>query len=437
MSKSKNGKRIKIFGDVVLPIFVSVSSGSLLWLLNLYSNEFKILINSTWIYILSFLGVSIFLITIAFIVFRQDSLGFVKYSLKYIALVTLGVLIGALIVTRGKLSTDSSSLSTKQERYKLSPPKKEQSKINERKKDNKSGQQVNQVKPIYVGQTLSQGYDMGVNSSGEKTYWLTNMNGYMKMIYPSGQSWGAVFVTVGHPRNPPRPSQDFSSYKSLSVELRGETGLESVDIGIKDSEDPDDGSESKITIVDLTTDWKKYIFPLDEFKTADIAHLYVLIEFVFDGAEGETIYFRNIEYLKNRAIANTITDPIEIVKKTKIPAWWLAEDDTWGEVISLFPIYWSVLDPEKTDGKTLYTLYGDGRMPDVIGWNAETKPEGWLVSFTWRGRETLEGEVAGYFWVVDASGEVIPVNGNQALEKKYKIKWDRLQSKELSEIYRE
>ena len=157
---------------------------------------------------------------------------------------------------------------------------------------------------IYGGRTLSLGYDMGVNSSGGRTDWLTDMYGYMKMDYPSGQSWGAVFITVGPSKDPPRPSQDFSSYKYLSVELKGETGEESVDIGIKDSDDPDNGSETKIT-KNLTGDWKEYTFALNEFTTANTAKLYVVAEFVFGGPKAQTVYFRNIKYWTDKSKPKT------------------------------------------------------------------------------------------------------------------------------------
>lgn len=155
---------------------------------------------------------------------------------------------------------------------------------------------------IYMGQTLASGYDMGINSSGGLTHWVTDMNGYMCMAYPPWQSWGAVFITFGPPTNPPRPGQNLSAYRFLSLELRGTEGGEDVLVGIKDNLDPDNGSETKYAAAaqhSLTTNWQTYTWPLADFYTADLTRLYVVTEFVFEwvGSDTETVCFRNIKYL--------------------------------------------------------------------------------------------------------------------------------------------
>jgi exo-beta-1,3-glucanase (GH17 family) len=151
---------------------------------------------------------------------------------------------------------------------------------------------------IYYGPRLAPGYDMGVNTSGGLTDWVTDMGGYMRMDYPGDQDWGAVFITVGPPEDPPRPSRDLSAYQTLSLELRGEVGGEDVWIGLKDNTDEDDGSETKIKVSGLTTDWQTITLPLSDFVTADPTRLYVVTEFVFEqGTPAETVYFRRIQYL--------------------------------------------------------------------------------------------------------------------------------------------
>jgi exo-beta-1,3-glucanase (GH17 family) len=150
---------------------------------------------------------------------------------------------------------------------------------------------------IYYGPRLAGGYDMGVNTSGGITNWVTDMGGYMRMAYPPGQSWGAVFITFGPPVPFPRPGQNLYAYNSLSIEMRGEVGGEDVWIGLKDNTDPDNGTETKIPVQDLTTTWQTYTFPLSSFVTADKTRLYVVTEFVFEpGTPAETVYFRRIRY---------------------------------------------------------------------------------------------------------------------------------------------
>ncbi len=149
---------------------------------------------------------------------------------------------------------------------------------------------------IFVGNTLAPGYDMGVNTSGGLTSWVAVTNGEICMAYPGGQSWGAVFITVGQPTQPPRPGKDLSNYHQLSLELQGQVGGEFVSIGIKDNKQPDTGTETKVPVSGLTTDWKPFAFPLSQFTGADLHKLYVVIEFVFAGTPA-TVCARNIQYL--------------------------------------------------------------------------------------------------------------------------------------------
>jgi hypothetical protein len=149
---------------------------------------------------------------------------------------------------------------------------------------------------IFVGDKLTTGYDMGVNTSGGLTNWVTVKSSQLCMAYPSGQSWGTLFITVGKPTQPPRPGKDLSNYHQLSLELRGLVGGESVSIGIKDKKQPDDGSETKVPVSGLTTDWKPFAIPLSQFTGADLHNLYVMIEFVFAGTQA-TVCARNIQYV--------------------------------------------------------------------------------------------------------------------------------------------
>ena len=144
---------------------------------------------------------------------------------------------------------------------------------------------------------LSKGLDMGVDSSEQRRDWVSKGDGYMKMAYPSGQDWGAVFITVGKPKEPPRPSRDFSPFKFLVMELKGESGGEQVEIGIKTNRQPDDGSEIKIP-VRLTKHWQIFKFPLSKFEL-DLKNVYIVSEFVFTGGTPQTVYFKSISYVVN------------------------------------------------------------------------------------------------------------------------------------------
>jgi hypothetical protein len=91
----------------------------------------------------------------------------------------------------------------------------------------------------------------------------------------------------------PRPWRDFSGFTTLRVEMRGATGAETVEVGIKDALDPDDGSEVK-EAVSLSDQWETYEFTLTDFSGADLQRLYVVTEFVFAGSDAQTVSFRRI-----------------------------------------------------------------------------------------------------------------------------------------------
>jgi hypothetical protein len=157
--------------------------------------------------------------------------------------------------------------------------------------------QSRRTRVIFDQRGLATFYDLGVDTSSGQRQWLTETDDGLRMAYPSGQAWGAVFITVGTPVQPTRPWKGFSAFSTLVVELRGENGGESLEIGIKDSTDPDNGRETKISVASIPRNWQTYRFPLKDFSTADLSRLYVVTEFVFSGPAGQTVYARNILYL--------------------------------------------------------------------------------------------------------------------------------------------
>ena len=153
-------------------------------------------------------------------------------------------------------------------------------------------------KDIMINSSLTKGFDMGVDSSGHVEKWVRKLPEYFEIAFPAYQEYAFVFITVGKPADPPRNKwMDFSAYKTLSIDMRGEKGGELVEIGIKSNIQPDDGTETKIT-QKLTPDWKTYTFPLAEFKGADLSHLYVVTEFVYNDKNPQTIHVKNIKMLK-------------------------------------------------------------------------------------------------------------------------------------------
>ena len=108
--------------------------------------------------------------------------------------------------------------------------------------------------------------------------------------------WAVIYYR--HPSNAldERPTKDYSSYKSLRLELKGEKGGETLFIALKDSDDADDGSESRVPLT-LSNKWETYEISLSEFKTANLKELFIVASFVFIESE-QSISVKNIEYLK-------------------------------------------------------------------------------------------------------------------------------------------
>lgn len=149
---------------------------------------------------------------------------------------------------------------------------------------------------VFIKGKLGSGLNMGVNTSDGITDWVRVSNN-ITMKYPGRQSWGAVFITIGEPTQPPRPARDYSKYNKLLIEMKGEKGGESVLIGLKDKDDPDDGSESK-TRLNLTRQWGIYEIKIKEnFITTDLKKLNVVSEFVFE-SKPQTIFVRKIQFVR-------------------------------------------------------------------------------------------------------------------------------------------
>ena len=88
---------------------------------------------------------------------------------------------------------------------------------------------------------------------------------------------------------------DFTAYSKVMIEMKGEAGGETFEIGMKDINDPPDGSESKIK-VELTKQWKLYEFETKRFETADMTKIMVPLSFVFEGPEGKNIHIRSVQF---------------------------------------------------------------------------------------------------------------------------------------------
>ncbi len=151
-----------------------------------------------------------------------------------------------------------------------------------------------QQRDVMIAGRLTAGFDMGVNTSGGRTDWVSSDSDSIKMAGPPGQDWSAVFVTWGPPVSQNRPGTDMSAYATLVVEIRGDPG-KTLQIGIKDKDQADDGNETKVTVL-LTSSWRSYAIPLGRFTKASLNKLYTVTEFVWLAKSPVTAWVRNIRF---------------------------------------------------------------------------------------------------------------------------------------------
>jgi exo-beta-1,3-glucanase (GH17 family) len=151
---------------------------------------------------------------------------------------------------------------------------------------------------IFAQGQLAAHYRIGADTSGRQRAWFSTASGVLEMAYPADQKWGAVFITVGEPTDPPRPWKDFSNFHSIVFELRGERGGEPIAVTIKDTGDLNDGREATVPL-EVGREFRTYQIPLSRFASelpASLSRLNVVLQFLFAGPHPQTVYARNIRY---------------------------------------------------------------------------------------------------------------------------------------------
>lgn len=126
----------------------------------------------------------------------------------------------------------------------------------------------------------------------------------MNISYPGlerlgGTDWAAIVIEVGGiSPSATRDSKDYSGFKSLRFEMKGDKGGEQFLVHLKDTDDADDGAQTDIPVT-LTDDWQTYDFELTDFKSADLSKLFIVTGFLFyQQPEPMSFSIRNIIYLK-------------------------------------------------------------------------------------------------------------------------------------------
>ena len=118
---------------------------------------------------------------------------------------------------------------------------------------------------------------------------------YKILTYPENSfDWGSPYFTI-EALNGRVTEMDFTKYKNVILEMKGEKGGEEFALMMKDKYDLPDGKESRVNII-VTNTWKTYEVPLDLFETADKKIIDTPLGFVFLGSKGRTIHLRSIQF---------------------------------------------------------------------------------------------------------------------------------------------
>jgi hypothetical protein len=161
-----------------------------------------------------------------------------------------------------------------------------------------AGESAEERAVVLQGIRLGRGLGLGIDTSEKRRDWVrpTSDKTALELTYPGDPVYGAVFITVGALVDRNRPGWDYSTFRALEVELKGATGTERVEIGVKSSDQPDNGLEAKVAYT-LAAEWKVYSVPLSAFKGANLKKLYVVAELVFDDKPAK-VFVRRIQYVK-------------------------------------------------------------------------------------------------------------------------------------------
>ncbi len=154
--------------------------------------------------------------------------------------------------------------------------------------------------PIFTSPYLSRGFEMGVDTNLKERTWATfnpKDGGLLKMQYPGGQAWGVVFITYGDPEQEwgQRQGTDLSAYTSLTFEIKGTNNQQTIQVGVKDQNQPDTGGETK-KLLTLSENWQTVEIPLSFFRGVQWDKVYIPIELVFTGSQAQTVSLRNVQY---------------------------------------------------------------------------------------------------------------------------------------------
>lgn len=150
-------------------------------------------------------------------------------------------------------------------------------------------------KVLLDGALASRFYSFGFAASSDASHKVSNQLNEFKIDAPLAE-WSVFYFRNLSQAMIDRPTKDFSQFRAVRVTMKGAEGGEEVFLSMKDSSDPDDGSETRHALT-LNAQWTDYEIPLTVFETANLEEIYAPLQFIFlDGAASLSI--GEIEFLE-------------------------------------------------------------------------------------------------------------------------------------------
>ncbi len=124
-------------------------------------------------------------------------------------------------------------------------------------------------------------------------------NGF-KVTLASYGTW--AFVGVAYAPGEPSTGYNLTGYTYLHFKIRGDGTIPDnvIKVGMKDTTDPNNGSETKIGLTGITDQWKTFEIPISSFATLDPNYVKIFAEFVIEepGHQGLVFYFDEVGFVK-------------------------------------------------------------------------------------------------------------------------------------------
>lgn len=168
---------------------------------------------------------------------------------------------------------------------------------------------------VFMGRALRPPYlDVLVDSApSHLKSWFNDGYGYFKLDFPSNQQWAlmGIYSTCPSKFSQTHGAEDLGSYQTLSFATRAPKDLDKIYVGMKACDEPDDGQEPRIKLVNTVDRWRMQIFPLSLFSqqaqdpSSFLNKSYLLPEFISLSNISQTLLIRDISFMKSLPVRSS------------------------------------------------------------------------------------------------------------------------------------